>query len=115
MDLSDGLADAARQIAEASGTGVTLDAGAIPVTPGASGWIGRDGADPVEAALSGGEDYELLFAVSPRRRKAFLAGMRRCGPVTVTLVGRLTRDPGAWLSRDGSLSTLNSGFRHFQA
>jgi hypothetical protein len=35
--------------------------------------------------------------------------------VTVTLVGRLTRDPGAWLARDGSLSTLNSGFRHFQA
>jgi thiamine-monophosphate kinase len=115
MDLSDGLADAARQIAEASGTGVTLDAGTIPVTPGAMAWIGRDGADPVETALSGGEDYELLFAVSPRRRRAFLAGMRHCRPVPVTLVGRLTRDPGAWLSRDGVLSTLNSGFRHFQA
>ena len=85
------------------------------MTPGAVPWLGRKGGDAVEAALSGGEDYELLFAVSPRRRKAFLAGMRRCRPVPVTLVGRLTRDPGAWLSRAGSISTLNSGFRHFQA
>ena len=37
MDLSDGLADAARQIAEASGTGVRIDAARLPIDAGGAG------------------------------------------------------------------------------
>jgi thiamine-monophosphate kinase len=113
MDLSDGLADAVLQIAAASGTGAELDAAAIPLEPGAASWLGRGGTDIVDAAIVGGEDYELLFAVPPRRRKAFLAAIRQSGPVPVTPVGRLTRDSGVTLVRDDGRSTLNSGFRHF--
>ena len=132
MDLSDGLADAARQIAQASRTGVTLDAASIPIgvrpgpglgqagaRPGPA--LGQAGASPgpgpdldaVDAALTGGEDYELLFAVRPRRRRAFLAAMAKCRPLEATLVGRLTRDPAVVLVRGPVQTTLNSGFRHF--
>jgi len=115
MDLSDGLADAVRQLAEASGTGAQLDAEAVPLEPGAARRLGRDEADATVAAIGGGEDYELLFAVRPRRRKAFLAAVRQAGSLPVTLVGRLTGDSAVTLMRGGVPSTLNSGFRHFQA
>jgi thiamine-monophosphate kinase len=113
MDLSDGLADAARQIAQASGTGVELEAEAIPVSPGAARWLERPGVDPVEAAIAGGDDYELLFAVSPRRRRAFLSTLRLCRPLEVTRVGRLTKDPGLSITRAGVPSALSFGFHHF--
>ena len=68
MDLSDGLADAVRQIAEASGTGASIDAAAVPVDEGARAWFGRQGEDPVMRAIAGGDDYELLFASRHRLR-----------------------------------------------
>ena len=113
MDLSDGLADAVRQIAEASGTGAIVEAGQVPMSPGAGGWLSRDGRDPVEAAIAGGDDYELLFAVPPRKRRSFEAAMLKCRPVVATRIGRLTKDSGLILSRDGRTAALNSGFRHF--
>lgn len=112
IDLSDGLADGARQLARASGTGVIIDAGAVPIAAGARSWAARSSADPVELAVSGGEDYELLFAVRPRRRGSFLAAARKGGKLPVTIVGRLTAEPGAWLERDGRLEALPPGFSH---
>ena len=53
LDCSDGLAEAARLLAEASGVGVALTA--VPRMDGAS----------FDEALAGGEDYELLFTVGP--------------------------------------------------
>ena len=87
-------------------------------THGGGSWALPGGAldsheDPVEAAVSGGEDYELLFAVSRRRRRGFEAAMRRCKPVGVTRVGRLTREKDLVLERAGHRTTLNIGFRHF--
>ena len=113
MDLSDGLGDAARQIADASHTGVVIVADALPVHPGASSWADRTSADALTLAISGGEDYELLFAVRPRQRNAFRAAMRHCQGLAFTHVGRLTAEPGAWLERDGRLDPLPAGYTHF--
>lgn len=114
MDLSDGLADAAHQIAEASGASLVVEARAVPVHPGAEAWAERTGADPLSLGLSGGEDYELLFAVSPRQSRRFRAAVRHCPGLPVTQVGRVTGDGGgAWLDRDGQLEPLPAGFAHF--
>jgi thiamine-monophosphate kinase len=113
IDLSDGLASAARQLAEASGTGLLLEAEALPIHPGASTWASRADLDAVQFAVAGGEDYELLFAVPARRERAFLAAFRRCRDLPVTRVGRLRAEPGAWISRAGSLEPLPTGFEHF--
>jgi thiamine-monophosphate kinase len=112
IDLSDGLAEAARQLAEASGVGVELDAAAIPVDAGMRFWAEQTGIDALDAALAGGEDYELLFAVPPRRRSRFLAAVRRCRDVAVTRVGIVTRPGAATLRRGGAVEPLPRGFRH---
>lgn len=113
VDLSDGLADAVRQIAQASGVGVTLDADAIPVEPGAREWFARQGRDPLAAALAGGEDYELVFAVPGRRRRAFLAAARAAGEAPVTRIGAVTGGPDLTLVRNGRAEALPDGFAHF--
>ena len=113
MDLSDGLADAVRQVAEASGAGAIVEAARVPLSAGAGRWLGKGGMEPIEAAMAGGDDYELLFAVPPRRRRAFQAAMLKCRPVAATLIGRLTRERDLRLAREGGAATLNFGFRHF--
>ncbi len=113
IDLSDGLAQAARQLADASGAGVILEADALPIHPGARRQMLAAGLEPVTASLSGGEDYELLFSVGRRQRRAFRATTARCRGLPVTRVGRLTAEPGARLNRDGRLEPLGGGFAHF--
>jgi thiamine-monophosphate kinase len=112
IDLSDGLADGARQLAAASPCGVVVEAERVPIHPGARAWAERNGRDSLAIVLSGGEDYELLFAVNPRRRKSFETAAKKGGKPAVTRVGRLTGDPGAWLERDGRLEPLPEGFSH---
>ena len=103
VDLSDGLADAVRQIGEASGVGAIIDADALPIEHGAT----------LRDALGGGEDYELLFAVSPRQRGRLKHARRLAGDLAVTHIGRVTADRAMLLSRNGSTEPLPAGFEHF--
>jgi thiamine-monophosphate kinase len=113
MDLSDGLADAVRQIAEASGTGALIDAAALPIDPAAADWFAAQGLDPVAASISGGDDYELLFTVPRRYKGRFRAVQENVRGLPLTRIGELTTEPGVLLSRDGEKSELPSGFSHF--
>jgi thiamine-monophosphate kinase len=113
MDLSDGLADAVRQIAGASGTGASIDAAALPVPPAAREWFERTGVDPAAAAAAGGDDYELLLAVPRRSRGRLATVVRQARGVAVTRVGSLTAEPDLVLTRDGGAEPLPGGFVHF--
>jgi thiamine-monophosphate kinase len=117
MDLSDGLADAVRQLAQASGTGAVVEAEALPVHPGATEILSGESkpsgtGGPLQAALSGGEDYELLLAVSRRSLRRFLAVQRLSG-VPVTRIGTLTTGADLVLRREGIDEPLPAGFEHF--
>ncbi|MGE0865229.1 MAG: thiamine-phosphate kinase [Vicinamibacterales bacterium] len=114
MDLSDGLADAVRQMAAASGCGARIDAAALPIEPGAAAWWQARGVDPIRAAIAGGEEYELLFAV-PKRGGGRLRNVRRhvADPV-LTRVGVFTKDANTVVvERDGREEVLPEGYRHF--
>jgi len=113
MDLSDGLADAVRQIAAASGTGAEVDAALLPVPDAARAWFVRTGADPEMAAVAGGDDYELLFAVPRRARGRLATVVRQARGVPVTRIGTLTADPAVVLRRAGATEPLPAGFVHF--
>ena len=117
MDLSDGLADGFQQIADASGVGMTIDADALPIDPGARAFFGARGHDAVVEALSGGDDYELLIAVRPRTQRRLTAAMRR-GDVMLTRIGRCTAERGITLRTVGATSidagALPHGFSHFR-
>ena len=113
MDLSDGLADAVRQVAESSGTGAVIDASLLPVHPGAVRWFSARGRDPVMAALGGGDDYELLFAVPARFRGRFRHVSQAARGVPLTRIGELTRERTLVVRRDGRSEPLPTGFAHF--
>jgi thiamine-monophosphate kinase len=117
MDLSDGLADALRQVAEASGVGVRIESDAVPVEPDARDWLASRGGDPVADALAGGDDYELLFAVRPRLRRRLEAVLRHAD-APVTRIGVCTRERSATMTRAAAGATsalpLPAGYRHFR-
>jgi thiamine-monophosphate kinase len=113
MDLSDGLADAVTQIASASRVGAAIDAQLLPVHPAAAAWFTGTGRDSVASAVAGGDDYELLFAVSPRRRGRLRGVFQEARGVPITRIGALTSDSSVGLLRDGRLEPLPSGFVHF--
>ena len=113
IDLSDGLADAVHQIAEASGVGVIVDADALPIEPAARRWFEAAGSDPTEAALTGGDDYELLLTVRPALRRR-LAAAERHGDAPLTRIGTCTADRAVLLRRNGVECPLPHGFSHFR-
>jgi thiamine-monophosphate kinase len=113
MDLSDGLADAVRQVAEASGTGARIDAAALPINAAARAWFARSDRDPVMAAIAGGDDYELLFSAARRARGRLATVMRQARGVPITRIGALTAEPHLAVSRDGREEPLPAGFVHF--
>jgi thiamine-monophosphate kinase len=115
IDLSDGLADAVLQLAEASDCGVEIDADAVPIDDGARAWWDAAGTDPVIAAITGGDDYELLFA-SPIAWKGRLRhAQTRVAEPTLTRIGMLTKNRGdRVLLRQGRRDELPGGFEHWR-
>jgi thiamine-monophosphate kinase len=113
IDLSDGLADAVAQLATASGSGAAIDAEALPIHAGASMWFGDRGADPVLKALSGGDDYELLFSSKPKVASRLRTVFQQARGVLVTQIGSLTKDPAIVLLRKGIPEPWPAGFVHF--
>ena len=113
MDLSDGLADAVRQMAEAGGTGAIVDATLLPVDPAARGWFEAHGQDPVVAAVTGGDDYELLFAVPKKLRGRLRTVQSEARGVPLTRIGELTEHQALLLRRPDAEDPLPRGFEHF--
>jgi thiamine-monophosphate kinase len=114
MDLSDGLADAVRQVAEASGPGAIVEAAALPIHPGV-GPVYEAPEAVLAAALAGGEDYELLFAVPRRAGRRFAAAARVAG-LPVTRIGALApAAAGLVLRTETGDRPLPEGFEHFRA
>jgi len=113
IDLSDGLADGVRQIAGASGVGAAIDACALPLDPEARRWFTSRRADPVFEALTGGDDYELLFTVRPRARKQLHAACRSAG-VPMTRIGACTVDRAIVLRVGDADAAWPRGYSHFR-
>ena len=114
MDLSDGLADAVWQLAEASGCGAEIDASLVPVDEGARRWWESQGVDPVASAVAGGDDYELLIAVPPKWRGRLRHATRRVAEPQLRCVGVLTTTPNEYvIVREGRRERLSGGFEHW--
>jgi thiamine-monophosphate kinase len=66
IDLSDGLSSDLMHICKQSNTGARLDEAQIPIREDAEMMALKFQLDPTTCALSGGEDYELLFTADPK-------------------------------------------------
>ena len=113
IDVSDGLAGDVRHLAAASGVGVEVDVDAVPV----EGWVGPGGSSAARRrALTGGEDYELLFAAPRSIEKVFAVLTSACADVSVTRVGRVVEgDEVRFLDSNGSAIDPGSGWDHFDS
>jgi thiamine-monophosphate kinase len=65
LDLSDGLAGDIRHLCRASHVGAIIQPDRLPISAATRSVAAAFGVSPVSLALSGGEDYELLIAISP--------------------------------------------------
>jgi thiamine-monophosphate kinase len=115
VDLSDGLADGLARIGESSKVGIAIDAAELPIDADTRQAFEACGRSPVDAAIAGGDDYELLFTVRPRMRGRLRMAIDRSG-VTITRIGICTGD-GALVVRttaDAPPTPLPAGFTHFR-
>jgi thiamine-monophosphate kinase len=116
MDLSDGLGDAVRQVARASKVGAVIDGDSLPVEPEAVRWFAARGDDPVVAAVSRGDDYELLVTARPRARR-LLDTLKSSLGVPFTRIGVCTDGDTVLLERGAkrgaAADPLPAGFDHF--
>ncbi|MCI4347804.1 MAG: thiamine-phosphate kinase [Thermoplasmata archaeon] len=110
-DTSDGIADAAHLLAEASHRRIVLVADQLPLHPRLQRST-RSVAGKLRSAFYGG-DYELLATLDANRVASVRSALRRLG-CPLTEVGRVEDGTGAWLERSGSVRPLPvAGWRHF--
>ena len=111
-DISDGLLADAGHISDASGVAVNIERDDVPLSAAARAAVA---ADPRLWAnvLGGGDDYELVIAVPPRKRAALQDAARLAG-TRITRVGRVARGAGVKLTADGTTVAMpRQGYVHF--
>ena len=114
MDVSDGLAGDLAKLCRTSNVAADIEVARVPLSAAAAQALAADAAliDPI---LTGGEDYEILCAVSPDAAGAFQAAAAQAG-VPVTDIGRIAAGnaPPRFLDRAGRpLSFTRPGYSHF--
>jgi thiamine-monophosphate kinase len=90
LDLSDGLAGDLRRLCEASGVGARVHAARLPIAATTRLAARALRADPLDWALNGGEDYELLFALPLDRAARTAVEVTRRTGTPCTVIGVLT-------------------------
>jgi thiamine-monophosphate kinase len=111
IDVSDGLAGDAQKLAQASGCGVHLNAEKLPLSAALLSFC--NAADARETALTGGDDYELCFAVPAERKQALESRLINV-KCPVTCIGNFVATPGFQLLDHGNpVSWQHAGFDHF--
>ncbi len=115
LDVSDGISRDLGRLCAASGVGALVQAASLPVLPSTIRAARLLDLDLTEAALHGGEEYELLFTAAPRHAQRVAALGRRLGLRVTAIGGILPRRAGvSVIGLDGNTDTLTPrGWEHF--
>jgi thiamine-monophosphate kinase len=110
IDVSDGLASELFHICKASGVGAILEESGVAIRPDVQEVAIDFKLDPITCALSGGEDYELLFTINPKdlEKVKFMPDIYICGEI-------VNKKDGVKLhSKGGNIHDLKAqGWVHF--
>ena len=112
IDISDGLSSDLNHLCTASGAGALIESSVLPIDHQVVELCGRRALDPLQLALHGGEDFELLFTVNPESvgrlpRKVDGVGITRIGEVRI-------HTDGVKISEGSRVWELNpGGWKHF--
>ncbi|THH37545.1 thiamine-phosphate kinase [Neolewinella litorea] len=110
IDISDGLASEIFHICKASGVGAVIEESGVPISNDAQLQALEFNLDPITCALSGGEDYELLFTIDPKdtEKIRFLPDIYIAGEI-------VAREDGVKLhTKGGNIHDIKAqGWNHF--
>jgi len=107
MDISDGLSTDLGRLCAASRVGARIYARDLPLAKAPAALLARLRLDPLEMALNGGDDYELLFTVPPEHVKRL---QKAPGHRDIRAIGRIERGSRVFLvGTDGRAQPLESG------
>jgi len=113
LDISDGLLADVRHLAKASVCDITIDPSRVPLSKAAQAWI-ADRPEAIDRIITGGDDYELVFACAPEDFMSLAESLNVQG-IQMTAIGRaevgqgdVYRIQGAQRERVGQ----NAGHQH---
>jgi len=108
IDISDGLVADLNQICKASRVSARIDTERVPVEPIVKAVFGERA---LELALTGGEDYELLFTA----KAEVIARIKKATPCPISAIGEITAGQGVTVvDRQGNpVDLAKSGWEHF--
>ncbi|MBP7183929.1 MAG: thiamine-phosphate kinase [Saprospiraceae bacterium] len=112
IDISDGLASELFHICSQSGVGAFLEESGVPIHPDAEMMALTFKLDPITCALSGGEDYELLFTIDPAdiEKVKYLPDIYMAGEIVDKADGIMLHTKG------GNIHPLKAqGWNHFNS
>lgn len=111
LDISDGLVADLQHICDASDVGAVIDVENLPLSPALQALNNQPQA--LEWALSGGDDYELCFTVSPEKI-ADIAMLIAQGKLNATVIGEIIPGNKVICEFEGGPFTLTkTGYQHF--
>jgi thiamine-monophosphate kinase len=118
IDVSDGLVADLRHLCEVSRLSAVVEADAVPLSPAARAAIAGD-PGRLAAALTGGDDYEILFA-APATAAAGIGALSRVCGAPITAIGRMAAAPqpdgprvAVLDARGRPLEFTSEGWTHF--
>jgi thiamine-monophosphate kinase len=112
IDVSDGLSSDLNHLCTASDVGALIDSSLLPIDNQVTELCGRRALDPLQLALHGGEDFELLFTVKP----GDVARLpRRVDGTQITRIGEIkSSNEGVQIREGARVWDLNpGGWKHF--
>jgi thiamine-monophosphate kinase len=112
IDISDGLSSDLHHVCTQSNVGATIEAASLPLDEDVKYLCGRRALDPLALALHGGEDFELLFTVSPENVSRL---PRRVDGVAISRIGEISEQSRAVKIREKNheWELPAQGFKHF--
>ncbi|QQX81605.1 thiamine-phosphate kinase [Shewanella sp. KX20019] len=112
IDISDGLISDIQHVLKASNIGATLNVDKLPLSEQLKANVSAEMA--LSYALTGGEDYELLFTVSEAQKGALEIALAETG-VKFTQIGQICMGGKLKLLLDKQpFEPINLGFEHFK-
>lgn len=112
IDISDGLLADLAHICQASRVSARINANAVPIHPALKK---NFKSDYLQIALSGGEDYELLFTASSQ----VIGRLKKALPCPITMIGEITQGETGQVTlmdaKGKAIPWQNAGWEHFKS